>query len=112
MDTATSLLSRLPRGKSNDGSRALLQKLRGYLSEEQVLSARHAYRFAAEAHKDQKRKSGEPYVTHPIAVADILADLRLDYPSIAAALLHDVMKIRLRPKSRLPSCSATRWRSW
>lgn len=49
-----------------------------------------AYEFAAEAHGRQKRKSGEAYITHPLAVADFLAEMRLDAPTVAAALLHDV----------------------
>lgn len=53
---------------------------------------RRAYEFAAEAHKDQKRLTGEPYITHPLATAEILADLEMDTASIAAALLHDVVE--------------------
>ena len=49
-----------------------------------------AYRFAREAHESQKRVSGEPYVTHPIAVAQILAELGLDVAAVQAALLHDI----------------------
>jgi len=49
-----------------------------------------AYQFAREAHKDQKRASGEPYVTHPLAVAHILAELGLDPVAVQAALLHDI----------------------
>ena len=51
-----------------------------------------AFEFAAEAHKDQKRKSGEPYIIHPLCVAIILADLELDKETIAAGLLHDVVE--------------------
>ncbi len=51
-----------------------------------------AYDFAAKAHKDQKRASGEPYFIHPCAVAEILTDLGLDAPTVAAALLHDVIE--------------------
>ena len=51
-----------------------------------------AYRVAFEAHKDQKRKSGEPYIIHPLCVAIILADLELDKESIVAGLLHDVVE--------------------
>ena len=53
---------------------------------------RSAYDFAAEAHKDQKRKSGEPYIVHPLFVASIVAELMNDPPSIAAALLHDTLE--------------------
>lgn len=51
-----------------------------------------AYEFAAEKHKDQKRESGEPYITHPIAVAQILIELGMDTDTICAALLHDVVE--------------------
>lgn len=53
---------------------------------------RAAYELAAEAHRDQRRRSGEPYITHPIAVAMILVDLGMDTESIVAALLHDVVE--------------------
>lgn len=51
-----------------------------------------AYNFAAEAHKDQKRESGEPYIVHPVEVACILADMGMDTSTIAAGLLHDVIE--------------------
>lgn len=53
---------------------------------------RKAYLFAEEAHRGQLRKSGEPYITHPVAVAEILASLRMDADTIAAGLLHDTME--------------------
>lgn len=53
---------------------------------------RRAWEFAAERHVGQTRQSGEPYVAHPLAVADIVADLKLDVPSLCAALLHDVVE--------------------
>ncbi len=53
---------------------------------------RAAYALASEAHRDQKRKNGDPYITHPVAVADMLADMGLDPASIMAALLHDVIE--------------------
>lgn len=58
--------------------------------QEDVALVRHAYEVASAAHGDAKRKSGEPYIVHPVAVAGILAELRLDAETIAAALLHDV----------------------
>ncbi len=51
-----------------------------------------SYQFAAQAHAEQKRKSGEPYIGHPLAVAELLADLKLEPETIAAALLHDVLE--------------------
>ena len=51
-----------------------------------------AYHYAEEMHKNQKRASGEPYFTHPCAVAEILVDLGMDTPSVAAAFLHDVIE--------------------
>lgn len=61
-----------------------------YLPAESIGIIDDAYRFAAEAHAGQRRKSGEPYVEHPVAAALILTDLRLDQHAIAAAILHDV----------------------
>ena len=51
-----------------------------------------AYELADDMHKDQMRKSGDPYIVHPIAVAEILADLGMDEDTIAAGLLHDVVE--------------------
>src|SRR5271167_3815931 len=53
---------------------------------------RRAYDFAAEQHKSQMRLSGEPYLSHPLEVAHILADMKLDVTSLCAALLHDVVE--------------------
>ncbi len=69
-----------------------MEKLEAYLPPAQVERVRDAYEFGAEKHRGQKRMSGEPYITHPVAVADILADLRLDADTIAAAILHDVIE--------------------
>ncbi len=77
---------------------SLLEK---YLDKEQVDVVYKAYLYGAEAHMDQRRMSGEPYIHHPLAVARILADMRLDYQSIAAALLHDVIEDTLIPKEHL-----------
>ncbi len=63
-----------------------------YLSDEQVDFVRSAYELAAEAHAEQVRKSGEPYIVHPIGVAVILAGLEMDEKTLAAAFLHDVVE--------------------
>ena len=63
-----------------------------YLPYEQVAQVKRAYYYAEQAHDGQWRKSGEPYVTHPLAVAQILADLRMDCDGLTAALLHDVIE--------------------
>lgn len=63
-----------------------------YLSEEEVQLIKRAYYYAEQAHDGQFRRSGEPYVTHPLAVANILAEMRMDHQSVIAALLHDVIE--------------------
>ncbi|WP_052155196.1 bifunctional (p)ppGpp synthetase/guanosine-3',5'-bis(diphosphate) 3'-pyrophosphohydrolase [Thermus sp. 2.9] len=63
-----------------------------YLSPEEREKVREAYLFAEEAHRGQVRKSGEPYITHPVAVAEILASLRMDADTVAAGLLHDTLE--------------------
>ncbi|MBT8139145.1 MAG: RelA/SpoT family protein [Gammaproteobacteria bacterium] len=70
----------------------LTHKLGDYLDNGQIELVRNAYFYASEAHEGQKRRSGEPYVTHPLAVADILADMHMDHQSLAAAMLHDVIE--------------------
>ena len=60
-----------------------------------------AYEFAKNKHEDQLRKSGEPYIIHPLEVANILADLELDDATICAALLHDVLEDTDTTKSDL-----------
>ena len=66
--------------------------LETYLPPEQISECYRAYLFGAEAHEGQKRKSGEPYIYHPLAVARILAEMRMDYQCLIAALLHDVIE--------------------
>ncbi len=68
----------------------LLEKAATYLPSEKLALVEEAHKFALEAHKDQVRQSGEPYLQHPLEAASILTDLRLDVTSLAAALLHDV----------------------
>ena len=92
MSYASTLLGFLPGGRRAPGIAQLLSKLEAYLPPDQVDRVREAHEAADEAHKGQKRRSGEPYITHPIAVADILADLRMDGATIAAAILHDVVE--------------------
>ncbi len=70
----------------------LTEKLAEYLSPADLKKVKEAYRFSDEMHLGQVRKSGEPYISHPIAVAEICADWKLDAQAIMAALLHDVME--------------------
>lgn len=92
MDYASSILGLLPTGRRSIGVTQLLNKLETYLPPAQVDRVRDAYEFGAQAHEGQKRLSGEPYIAHPVAVADILADLHLDAQTIVAAILHDVIE--------------------
>jgi RelA/SpoT family (p)ppGpp synthetase len=71
---------------------ALDATLRGYLGADQSRQVRRAYYFAEQAHFGQTRRSGEPYVTHPLAVANILAAMHMDHQSLMAAMLHDVIE--------------------
>lgn len=70
----------------------LLDTIRKYHPSSDVSLIEKAYTIAAEAHKDQKRKSGEPYIIHPLCVAIILAELELDKETIVAGILHDVVE--------------------
>jgi len=91
MDYAASILNHLPLARRGTGFKNLLSKLK-YLPPDQLDIIVDAYEFGSQAHEGQRRYSGEPYITHPVAVAGILADLYLDYQSIAAALMHDVIE--------------------
>ncbi|MGI3128863.1 bifunctional GTP diphosphokinase/guanosine-3',5'-bis pyrophosphate 3'-pyrophosphohydrolase [Halopseudomonas pachastrellae] len=75
--------------------------LGNYLEPEQVNLVRRAYFYAEQAHDGQTRRSGEPYVTHPLAVAHILADMHMDHQSLMAAMLHDVIEDTGIPKDAL-----------
>ena len=68
------------------------KKISSYLAENQVHGVLKAYEFAEQCHKNQLRQSGEPYITHPLAVAIILAEMHLDHEGLMAALLHDVLE--------------------
>jgi len=92
MDVRSSLRSLLPYGRRSIGINQLIDKLETYLPPEEVERVQAAYDFAFQAHEGQRRRSGEPYITHPVAVADLLADLRLDAETMIAAILHDVME--------------------
>ena len=80
---------------------ALSDRLSTYLSTEQIQLVRRAYFYAEQAHTGQRRRSGEPYIIHPLAVANILADMRLDHQSLMAAMLHDVIEDTGIPKVAL-----------
>ncbi len=75
--------------------------LQNYLEPEQIEEVYRAYEFAAAAHTGQQRLSGEPYIHHPLAVAKILAGMRLDHQSIVAAILHDVIEDTPTAKQQL-----------
>ncbi|HCU64628.1 MAG TPA: guanosine-3',5'-bis(diphosphate) 3'-diphosphatase [Rheinheimera sp.] len=70
----------------------LKQQISAYLPPEQVALVQQAYVLARDAHAPQTRSSGEPYITHPVAVTSILADMRMDHETLMAALLHDVIE--------------------
>lgn len=71
---------------------SLNQLIQTYLPEDQIKRLRQAYLVARDAHEGQTRSSGEPYITHPVAVACILVEMKLDYETLMAALLHDVIE--------------------
>jgi GTP pyrophosphokinase len=79
----------------------LLEKVRAYSPAADVELLRRAYVFSAFEHKGQVRHSGEPYLVHPLAVADLLADMRLDVVAVAAGLLHDVVEDTLTTIDRI-----------
>lgn len=94
MDYATTILSKLPRSsmRPDKGLPQLIETLEDYMSKEHIETVVRAYEYGARAHDGQRRKSGEPYIQHPVAVAQILAQLHLDPETIAAAILHDVIE--------------------
>ena len=93
MDYAATILSKLPGASRRDrGVRRLVDTLESYLPADQVARILEAYEFGAAAHEGQARRSGEPYITHPVAVAQELAEMHLDSEAICAAILHDVVE--------------------
>src|SRR4051812_6440643 len=70
----------------------LLEKIRVYFPQADLSVIEKAYRISEKAHEGQFRRSGEPYISHPLSVAGILADLRLDLDTIATGILHDTVE--------------------
>lgn len=74
------------------GMQTLMRTLASYMDDSLLDEVERAYEVARAAHATQFRKSGEPYITHPVAVAQVLADMRMDYQTVSAALMHDVIE--------------------
>jgi GTP diphosphokinase / guanosine-3',5'-bis(diphosphate) 3'-diphosphatase len=94
MDYAATIRAKIPGTPSRRGRglRRLTETLQSYMPPEHIEQVLQAYDFGASAHEGQKRLSGEPYISHPVAVAQILADMHMDAKAIAAAMLHDVIE--------------------
>lgn len=80
---------------------SLAGRLETYMDAEDIRLVKRAYYYADQAHQGQKRRSGEPYIHHPLAVANILADMHMDAQSLMAAMLHDVIEDTAIPKEAL-----------
>ncbi|MCP8901019.1 RelA/SpoT family protein [Gilvimarinus xylanilyticus] len=80
---------------------ALSHRLSSYLEPPQIDKVRRAYYYAEQAHDGQKRRSGEDYISHPLAVADILSAMHMDHQSLMAAMLHDVIEDTGIPKKAI-----------
>jgi RelA/SpoT family (p)ppGpp synthetase len=85
----------------SSGIDALCHRLDEYLTPTQVAAVRRAYEFSEQAHSGQFRRNGDPYVTHPLAVAHILCDMHMDHESLMAAMLHDVIEDTIVSKEEL-----------
>ena len=81
----------------------LLETIKRYHPSSDISQIEKAYKIAFEAHKDQKRKSGEPYIIHPLCVAIILAELELDKETIVAGILHDVVEDTIMTSEEIAS---------
>src|SRR5258705_5689568 len=79
----------------------LIEKVRATNPDADVELLRRAYVFSAYEHKGQVRHSGEPYLVHPLEVADLLADMKLDVVAVAAGLLHDIVEDTQTPIDRI-----------
>ncbi|MGH8493199.1 MAG: bifunctional GTP diphosphokinase/guanosine-3',5'-bis pyrophosphate 3'-pyrophosphohydrolase [Moraxellaceae bacterium] len=77
---------------STSGIDALCTRLETYLTPDQIADIRRAYFYSEKAHDGQFRRNGDPYITHPLAVANILCDMHMDHQSLMAAMLHDVIE--------------------
>ena len=82
----------------------LIQRVRKYHPSDDITLIEKAYNQAREAHEGQMRKSGEPYIIHPLCVSIILADLEMDKETIAAGLLHDVVEDTICTKDEIEEC--------
>ena len=78
--------------KKAEAYNRLIEMIKSYQPDETCENIRKAYELADEAHKEQKRVNGDPYILHPLAVAEILADMEIDTTTITASLLHDVVE--------------------
>ena len=92
MEVGTSILDRLHPGKRALGIVNLLDKVKTYLSPDEIGQIQKAFSFGFKAHDGQKRQSGAPYISHPVAVASILANKHLDAQTLIAAILHDTIE--------------------
>ena len=94
MDYAATLLSKIPGtpAKRSRSLKQLIETLETYMPAEQIEQVMKSYKLGALAHHGQKRISGEPYITHPVAVAHSLAKMHFDSQTIIAAILHDVVE--------------------
>ena len=103
MDYAATILARIPgtSSKLDKGLKRLIESLEAYMPAEQVEQVMRAYEFGATAHRGQTRMSGDPFISHPLAVAQILADMHMDSQAIAAAILHDVVEDTETPITEL-----------
>lgn len=78
--------------KKEEAYNRLIEMIKSYQPDETCENIRKAYELADEAHKEQKRVNGDPYILHPLAVTEILADMEIDTTTITASLLHDVVE--------------------
>ena len=103
MDYAASILAKIPgtTSKLDRDLKLLIASLEAYMPDEQLVQVVRAYEFGAIAHSGQTRLSGEPYISHPVAVAQILADMHMDWQAIIAAILHDVVEDTTTPIDEL-----------